>query len=77
MIVFRQGMVAAAMLRCNGLVVRGACGRQGWQDARGHGGARESTQDQHHHQHEIQAATHPLMIRRQAPRFPTGPYTAM
>lgn len=76
MIVLRQGMVAAVPC-CNGLVVRGACGRQGRQDARGHGGAREATQDQHHHQHEIQAATHPLMIRRRAPRFPTGVYTAM
>ena len=35
-----------------------ALGGEWWQDPRGHGSARKTPQDQHHHQHEIEAATH-------------------
>lgn len=31
---------------------------QRWQNPGGHGSARQATKDQHHHQHEIEAATH-------------------
>lgn len=35
-----------------------ALGGERWQDTRCHGSARKTPQDQHHHQHEIEAATH-------------------
>ena len=45
-------------------------GHQRWQNPSGHGGAREAPKDQHHHQHEKEAATHAVMIRLRPRRFP-------
>ncbi len=48
----------------------GANRRQGLHKPSGHGGARESAQDKHHHEDEKEAATHGVMIRLWPRRFP-------
>jgi hypothetical protein len=45
-------------------------GHQGRQKPCGHGGACEAPKDQHHHQHEKEAATHTVMIRLRPRWFP-------